>query len=287
MSMDMNPLEVVLPLLVATSVAYAAYIGLTEYETAVEDLQKGELNRGDMSLAELSLSMSSAQFLALRILASFAGFMFGFFALNTIFAVAFAAAAYFGPAIYLSSLREKRVRKVEAQLVEGLELLGNSLKSGLTMQQAVELLVKEFPPPLNQEFALVLSESRLGVDFTDALSNMANRLKSNIVQILAAGVTVTKRVGGDLTVIFANIAQTIRDQANIEGKLNAVTAQGRFQGLILGFMPFALCIILYFVDPGHIEVLFGFTIGRWAFASVVIMVILAQLWIRKLLDIDV
>jgi len=283
----MNPFAFLLPVFVLLTVTYACYIFLTEYEKTVANLQQGELQSGDMTLAELSLSISPAQLLVLRILGALAAFMFGFFTLNIFFAVFFMVGAFVAPAVYLSNLRKKRVFKIEQQLVEGLELLGNSLKSGLTMQQAVELVVKEFPAPLSQEFALVLSESKLGVDFTDALENMAIRLRSNIVQILSAGVAVTKRVGGDLTVIFTNIAQTIREQANIEGKLAAVTAQGRFQGLILGFMPFALCVILYFVEPGHMETMFSYTLGRWAFATVIIMVIMAQLWIRKLLDIDV
>jgi len=283
----MNFFTISLPILVGLSVAYAVYIFLSEFQSAVDELQQGELTKGDMTLAELSLSLTPSQFFSLRVLGAFAAFLLGFFTLNVFLAAGAAGLAYVAPAVYLSNLRKKRVMKVEQQLVEGLELLGNSLKSGLTMQQAVELLVREFPSPIKQEFALVLSESRLGVEFTDALVNMATRLRSNIVQILAAGVTVTKRVGGDLTVIFSNIAQTIRDQATIEGKLNAVTAQGRFQGLILGFMPFALVVVLYFVEPAHVQTLFGYTIGRWAFAAVVGMVILAQLWIRKLLDIDV
>jgi tight adherence protein B len=285
--MNVNPLELLIPIFVGLAVAYACYVFLVEYHLTVDELQKGELTKGDLTLAELSLSISPGKLLLLRILGATAAFLFGYFALNIFFALGFGLAAFVAPLIYLNNLRRKRVIKIEQQLVEGLELLGNSLKSGLTIQQAVELVVEEFPAPLNQEFALVLSETKLGVDFTDALENMAKRLRSNIIQILAAGVAVTKRVGGDLTVIFANIAATIREQANIEGKLNAVTAQGRFQGLILGFMPFALCFILYFVDPDHIRVLFGYTIGRWAFAAVVVMVILAQLWIRKLLDIDV
>jgi len=283
----MTPFDFLLPILVLFTVSYACYVFLTQYDKTVSKLQQGELQSGDMTLAELSLSVSPEQLLILRILGAMAGFLFGFFALNIIFADFFMIAAFVAPAIYLSNLRKKRVIKIESQLVEGLELLGNSLKSGLTMQQAIELVVKEFPAPLSQEFALVLSESKLGVDFTDALENMAVRLRSNVVQILAAGVSVTKKVGGDLTVIFTNIAQTIREQANIEGKLNAVTAQGRFQGLILGFMPFALCVILYFIEPGHMETMFTYTIGRWAFATVILMVIMAQLWIRKLLDIDV
>ena len=148
-------------------------------------------------------------------------------------------------------------------------------------------MVREFPPPISQEFGLVLAESRLGIEFTEALENMSKRLDSTIVGILASGVAITKRCGGDLTQIFGNIAQAIRERAVIEGKLNAVTAQGRFQGLILGLMPFALVIILYFIDRDHVVTLFSYTLGIWAFTAVCIMVILAQLWIRKLMDIDV
>ena len=54
-----------------------------------------------------------------------------------------------------------------------------------------------------------------------------------------------------------------------------------------GMMPFALIILLYFVDRSHVETLFGYSLGRWAVGAVVIMVIMAQLWIRKLLAIDV
>ena len=147
--------------------------------------------------------------------------------------------------------------------------------------------MREFPPPISQEFSLVLAETRLGKDFTEALEAMAARLESNIVHILATGVSVVKRCGGDLSVIFSNIAQTIRDRATVEGKLEAVTAQGRFQGLILGLMPFVLVVVLYFVDRQHVETLFTEQIGIWAFSGVCIMVILAQLWIRKLLAIDV
>lgn len=206
---------------------------------------------------------------------------------SVIIATIAAGISFIVPMAMLRNNREKRTRRVETQLVEALELLGSSLKSGLTLPQASELVVREFPPPISEEFNVVLAETRLGVDFVDALSNMAGRLRSNIVQILASGVAVTKRSGGDMTQIFQNIAQVIRDQASIEGKLSAVTAQGRFQGLILGLMPFALMIVLYFVDPSHIEVLFGYKFGLVAVGAVVAMVILAQVWIRKLLDIDV
>lgn len=285
--MSLDFFETFLSLFLAASISLFVYIFLAEFGERADELKAEQIEGGDQSLAELYIKMSPSLFFFFRMSLTALCAFFGFLVGGVAAAVIAGGIMFMIPKAILANLKEKRVKKIEQQLVEALELMGNSLKSGLTMPQAVELVVKEFPVPIKQEFALVLAESRLGVEFGDALKNMANRLQSNIVGILAAGVGITKRVGGDMTVIFGNIAQTIRDQANIEGKLDAVTAQGRFQGLVLGFMPFALIGVLYFLDRNHVETLFKYQLGIWAFGGVVAMVIIAQVWIRRLLRIDV
>lgn len=266
--------------------AFLVIAVLNALSSSSDDIQK-QVALQDATLAEVYVGLSPDQFFLLRLVIAGLSFGFGLLLAELFTGLIFGIIGFFVPWFVLQNLRKKRVKKLELQLIDALELLGNSLKSGLTLPQATELLVREFPPPISQEFALVLAETRLGVDFTEALENMATRLESNVVFILATGVSIVKRCGGDLSVIFNNIAQTIRDRATIEGKLEAVTAQGRFQGLILGMMPFALIVVLYFVDRQHVYTLFGYQIGIWAFSLVCIMVIMAQLWIRKLLSIDV
>lgn len=280
-------IQIGLSVVMGLAILSLLYTFVGGYNEAVSDLRDQQTEYGTTQLAELYLNLSPGLFSVLRIIVAIVCFVAGAAIFNAVLGLIFGVLGWFSPTLVFKRLKAQRVHKVEQQLVEGLELLGNSLKSGLTLPQACELLVSEFQPPISQEFSLVLAENRLGVDFNAALSNMANRLDSNICRVLAAGVAITKRCGGDLTVIFNNIAATIREQANIEGKLDAVTAQGRFQGLILGLMPFALIIILYFVDRSHVETLFGYQLGLWAVGLVVVMVILAQVWIRKLLDIDV
>lgn len=264
----------------------AAYWLLGPIEETGKGFRAAADDGADNTLAELALNLSPETFFMLRLILAFIAFII-LFPLHILPALVAAAAGYFAPLFYIKRLRAKRVRLVESQLVDGLELMGNALKSGLTLQQAVELLVKEFPAPLKQEFGLVLSESKLGIDLVEALERMAKRLDSNILAILATGIAITKRCGGDLTEIFENIASTIREQMTIEGKLEAVTAQGRFQGLILSVMPFGLILILWFVDPEHVQTLFGYQIGLFAFSAVVLMVFLAQVWINQLLKLDV
>jgi len=274
-------------LVVGAAAAFLVVTFMGRAQSVAADFREQQVKSGNEDLAELYINLSPETFFILRVALALLLFFLCASSMPVILAVMFSAAGFFVPGVLLARLRRKRVRKVEEQLVEALELLSNCLKSGLTLPQGVELLVKEFPAPISQEFSLVLAESRVGVEFNEALRNMAERLNSNIVQILASGVAITKRCGGDLTVIFQNIAQTIREQATIEGKLDAVTAQGRFQGLILSVLPFAVLVILWFVEPAHVQTLFGYKIGLMAFFGVIVMVVLAQVWIRKLLAIDV
>ena len=283
----MNWLEILLHSTTFLAASSLVLIFANQLESRVEEIKEAKSQSSGDTLAELYVQMSPQTFMLLRVLASALAFLLGFALLGIGLGAMLFLAAFITPHFQLKRLKEKRVKLVEQQLIEGLELLGSSLKSGLTLPQAIELLVNEFPPPISQEFSLILSETRLGVDFADSLERMAERLGSNIIHILSSGIRITKQCGGDLAEIFSNIADTIREQANIEGKLNAVTAQGRFQGVILGLLPFGLIIILYFVDRTHVETLFKYQLGLAAVAAVVIMVGLAQVWIRQLLKIDV
>ena len=279
--------EILILVLSFCAVLIISYLLMDRIETGLTEMKAHQEAVGKSSVDDLWISMSPETFIAIRAVIALLLFCVGFAAINPVLGCFLAAAGYAVPGWYVRRLRYKRIRKLEAQLVEGLELMGNALRSGLTLPQACELLVKEFPPPISQEFSLVLAENRLGVEFVDALGRMADRCNSTIVHILVSGVGITKRCGGDLTVIFQNIAATIREQAVIEGKLEAVTAQGRFQGLILSIMPFALIVVLYFIDRTHVETLFGYQIGIFAVLTVVGMVFMAQVWISRLLKIDV
>ena len=90
-----------------------------------------------------------------------------------------------------------------------------------------------------------------------------------------------------MTQVFDSICALIRARALVEGELQAVTAQGRFQGLVLSILPFALMAVLWFADRDHLMMLFTHQAGIAALGVVVLMVVMAQLWISKLLKIDV
>jgi tight adherence protein B len=236
---------------------------------------------------EAHLNKPPEFFLTIQTILALSLFFFGTISLNIAFGILLAGLGWIVPITWLKQRVLKRRQLLTSQLVEGLELLGNGLRSGLSLQQAISMLVREFPDPISSEFARVLAETKLGVDLQDALANMAGRLKLPVTTILSTGVNVTLKCGGDLSEIFEHISTTIRNRASIEGKIQAVSSLGRFQASILSAMPFLLMLILFFVDREHVVMLFDTKIGLAGVGVMVFLVFLANIWIGRMLKLDV
>jgi len=76
----------------------------------------------------------------------------------------------------ITILFNRRVTKFVVQMVDGLGLMSNGMRSGLNVPQALSIVIEELANPISQEFNLVLSQNKLGVSLEDALSNLAVRM---------------------------------------------------------------------------------------------------------------
>src|SRR6185295_13120397 len=92
-------------------------------------------------------------------------------------------------------LYNRRVRKFVIQMVDGLSLMSNGLKSGLSIVQSLGLVTDEMEDPIRQEFNLVLSENKLGVSLEEAFNNLAKRVQCDDVEMFVTSVNILKETG--------------------------------------------------------------------------------------------
>ena len=166
------------------------------------------------------------------------------------------------PRRFLNILFSRRVKKFVHQMVDGLSLMSNAMRSGLNVPQALQLVCDEMPNPISQEFGLVLSQNKLGVTLEDAMSNLSVRMPHDDIEMFTTSVNILKETGGNLAETFDSISFTIRERIKVESKIAAMTAQGVMQGVIVVLMPFALGGILYVIDPARVAPMFT-TIPGW------------------------
>jgi len=104
------------------------------------------------------------------------------------------------PFMVIKKMEAMRKQKFGAQLVDGLTILSSSLKAGLSLQQSIEVLVEEMPPPIGQEFSLVLRQMQMGVSLEEAMYTLKKRMRLDELDIMVTAIMVARESGGDLTV---------------------------------------------------------------------------------------
>jgi tight adherence protein B len=192
-----------------------------------------------------------------------------------------------GKTAYARWLNARYVRKFDEQLTDALGTMSNALRAGFSIAQAFESVAEADLHPISDEFALLLQQMRVGMNFDDALASMEKRVGSNDLSLVVTAIDIARKTGGNLTEIFDSISNTIRGRMRVERKVRTLTAQGRLQGLVVSLMPVILCVIMTMMKPKlMIPFLTSFTgIACLLVASVLVFV--GWLVIRKIVTIKV
>ncbi len=187
----------------------------------------------------------------------------------------------------LRVLRQRRMDALEQQLPDALLMWAGALRSGVGLSQALAQYVQDAVPPLTQELDLVLREQRIGVSLDEALDNLGQRVPLQSVTLVVSAMRVATETGGPLTEALERSSATLRNKLLMEGKIRALTAQGRLQAWVVGCLPLALLAALQRLEPQAMELLYHSPVG-WATLVVVGLLELGGVWlIRRIVAIDV
>lgn len=202
-----------------------------------------------------------------------------------------AAAAFIGlallPRVVYAWLRVRRLRKFEEQLPDALMMLAGALRAGLSLNMAIAQLVVEAQVPLGQEFTLMLREQRLGVTLEQSLNGLVRRIPTQTTILVVSAMRIATETGGGLAEMLERTANTVRSRLQIEGKIGALTAQGKLQAWIVGLLPVLLMLVLDHMEPDAMSQLWHTRMGWAALAVITTLECLGIHVIRRIVAIDV
>lgn len=258
-------------------------------QTVTEDLEQDVRDW----LLEAGLRVHPSEFLVVTLLFgvifSFAGATLAYLIGNLflVFSILAGSIGLVLPLLYVPYVRRKRQNKFNEQLVNVITLLSNSIKSGYGFTQALRLVVDEVESPASDEFQRVIRENRLGVPLAKALKNLVERMNSENLDLAVTAIIIQRDVGGSMTDVLDSIANTIRERQQLQGKIKALTAQGRMGGIIISSLPFliggAFSILRY-------EMMYNFVthpIGIAMIAGAIFMQALGVFFVWQVVNIDV
>ncbi|MCL4479255.1 MAG: type II secretion system F family protein [Deltaproteobacteria bacterium] len=261
--------------------------GIDRFEHGI-DIYKLKVISQVKELDSLYMSVTPQRLLYLNLFISFITFaLVSIFTSSIIAGIAVSPLGLFISKVWIIFIRKKRIRIFNEQFIDAIGIISNALKSGLSLQQAIARVAEQYPAPISQELSMVIKEIALGTPLEQALINLSKRVKSEDVELFVTATNVVKDVGANLSEMFDRITDTIRERNTIQGKIKALTSQGRMQGIVIGLMPVALGLVLYKLDPNFIKPLFTDPIGWLILLIVMVFEGIGAFFIVKIIRIDV
>lgn len=236
---------------------------------------------------DLYIKRSPQQVFAAHMALVLVAFLVGTFVIGAIFGAFLAAVVGFFPILFISRTRTGRLAKFDQQLIDALMSMSSSVKAGLVLPQAIQVVVDTMEAPISEEFSLTLKEHRLGVTLDEALQGMSERLRSRFLDMVVTGLLIARSHGGNVAATFEDTAQAIREIHRLEEQIKTMTAQGRMQGWVIGSLPFVFAFIVYLVDYEYISILWHDPKGLVLIGIILFAELFGVLMIRRILAADV
>ena len=191
------------------------------------------------------------------------------------------------PIVFLMRKRTVRIRKFEEMFPEALDLLSRAVKAGHAFQTAMNMAAEELPDPVGPEFRKTFDQQNFGLPLREALNAMADRIPLIDVKFFVTAVLIQRETGGNLSEILDNLSHVVRERFKVLRQVRVHTAHGRFTGWVLLALPASLAVVMAYINPDHMQLLFDERMGRQMLMAAVVMQTIGYFWIQKVIKIEV
>jgi len=201
----------------------------------------------------VSYLLIAEQFVAVRIISTFFGFMAGVIILKAleqnqpIWVLFSTIVGFLLPDIWLSDNRKRRESAIIRAMPVYLDFITMAVQAGLNLQGALGQAMEKAPPsPLRNEFGTVLRDLRAGLTRADALRRMAERLDIKEVTSFVSAMIQAERMGASLATVLSLQAEQRRGERFQRAEKLAMEAPIKLVGPLVIFIFPVTFIVLGF-----------------------------------------
>jgi tight adherence protein B len=198
-----------------------------------------------------------------------------------------AVAIAFLPYGYILRAREKRFRAFREAFPDVLDSMARALRAGYPLPAAVDMVASDAPEPISTELKKASAEANLGMGWARALENLARRIPILEVNVFISAVVLHARTGGKLGEVLGGVAENMREAISLQGEVRALAAHGKLTGAILTVLPLIIAAMMAIFSPGYMMTLYDHPWGKTLIAAAIGCLVLAQLVIRRIVDIKI
>jgi tight adherence protein B len=203
----------------------------------------------------------------------------------TMAALAVGIVGAFGlPQWVLGRLIKGRQRKFQKELANAIDVIVRGVKSGLPLNECLQIIARESPEPIAGEFRYVVEQMRVGIPLGEALDRLIVRMPLSEVKFLAIVIGIQQQAGGNLSEALSNLSGVLRDRFRMEMKVKALAAEAKASAFVLGSLPPAVMTMTFMSAPDYIMPLVSTTAGNLIVAGSFAWMTCGILVMRKMIN---
>ncbi|MBO4206236.1 type II secretion system F family protein [Micromonospora echinofusca] len=196
-------------------------------------------------------------------------------------------AGWLAPRLYQSIRADRRSQQFAEQLPEALQLVGGSLRSGLSLGQALDAVVRESAEPISVEFGRALAEHRLGADLPEALERVAERVRSEDLRWVVMAVRIQRDVGGNLAEVLQTAVETMRERSRLRRHVRSLSAEGRLSAYVLVGLPIVLGLFMFVFRREYMAPLVTDPLGIVMLLVGLVLLLVGMVWMARVVKVEV
>ncbi len=195
---------------------------------------------------------------------------------------------------YMREIRqEKRLRQLEIQFKEAIQIISTSLNAGLSVENAIASAEREMElmygsgAMMCRELSNMVRQMKMNRPVEELMNDFAGRSGLQEIENFARIFQIAKRSGGQLVPVIAHTVQVMDDRFAVKEEIRTLTTSKQFEQKVMNAMPFLMIIYIDGTSPGFFDMMYTTAFGRLIMTACLAVYLLACRLAKRILDISV
>lgn len=190
-------------------------------------------------------------------------------------------------------LQQKRLEELNLQFKEGILILSSSLSAGYSIENALEVSVKELTllygeqGLITREFSYMIQQLKINRSIETLMMELGERSGLEDIENFARIFSVAKRSGGQLVPIINHTVGLIQDKLQVQEEIQTLTASKQFEQKIMNAIPFFIILYIDGTSPGFFNSMYETFMGRMLMSVCLVVYVVAYLLSKRILEISI
>ncbi len=188
--------------------------------------------------------------------------------------------------IFIQIEYRKKRKQISDDLLKAIIIMNNAFKSGMSIMQAIEIVKNELDGAIGDEFKKIHLDLSYGLTIEVVFSRFYERVRLEDVKFITTSLTLLNKTGGNIVKVFKSIEKEFFDKKKLNDELKTVTASSTFVYRFLLIIPFAICFLIFTLNPEYFNPLFKTQIGILILILILLLYTLYVLVVKKIMKVN-